>query len=165
MAVATTKQIQQFIAPVLIFILLGGFIAGFVMGNPVAWVDLALLGAVVVLVVVLQVRKRRRASHSDADNQADTAAKNTGSDAGLSGRTASSTRPTPTPTTEAEVSVPVMTDDTVDSLTIRVMEQCTELGRSVPVSEAKEMAKKALSEKAASEQTQEPVEANQRQRS
>ena len=130
MGILTIRQKQQLLANVLVFLLIAGFIGGIIQGNPVALTILGLLLAMAALIIVVKVHKGPRAKAA---------------------------LPTPAPSqagpekVEIHFQIPIMSNDTLDSLTVRIQEHYEERGGSISVSEAKAMAKKALDD-----QTKEP---------
>lgn len=148
MAILTTRQKQQLIGPVLLFLLIGGFLGGLWQGNPIAITILVILVLGTALVIWLRV-SLKRAARADREEK-----RHVRSDAAhpLSPGAAAAiekinrlSAPKAEPVT-VSFQIPVMSDDTLDSLTVRVMEQYADRGGTIPVAEAKAMAAKALAE-------------------
>ncbi|MCY0904370.1 hypothetical protein [Arthrobacter sp. H14-L1] len=145
MALLTTRQKQQLIGPVLLFLLIGGFIGGLWQGNPVAITILFVLMAGAALVIWLFVARKRKAKERV---RAATVARREQDRSAAEEAIAKIKRLTPSKPERKTVSfqIPVTSDDTLETLTVRVMEHYAERGGSVPVAEAKAMAAKALGE-------------------
>lgn len=145
MALFTTRQKQQLIGPVLLFLLIGGFIGELWLGNPVAITILVILVAGTALVIWRSVTNKRKAKErvraaAHTRREQDRAAAQAAIE--------KIKRLTPSKPEQKKVSfqIPVMSDDTLATLTVRIMEHYAQRGGSVPVAEAKAMAAKALDE-------------------
>lgn len=147
MALLTTRQKQQLIVPVLLFLVVGGFIGQLWKGNPVAIAILVVLVLGAGMLIWWRVAKRRTARTARegrrlAQREQDRAA----AEAAVAKiRRLDAVRAQPEPVT-VNFQIPIMSGDTLESLTVRIMEQYAERGGTIPVAEAKEMAAKALAE-------------------
>jgi len=156
MALLTTRQKQQFIGPVLLVFVLGGFIGGIMQGNPVAVTILVVLLVLGGLGIFIYVGKHRRTTAAKAERrlqdsialgkaqrQVEEAAQRTA----VSREQLRRVRAKTADQVNINFKIPVMSDDTLESLTVRVMEQYAERGGTLPVAEAKAMAANALAER------------------
>jgi predicted lipid-binding transport protein (Tim44 family) len=117
MAIFTIRQKQRFIGNVLVFLLIGGFIGAVWHGNPVAIAALVILLLLVGVAVFAVTRKGKR-----------------------------QVVPTAAPSSVTiDFEIPVMSNDTLESLTKRVQESYEARGGTISVAEAKAMARKGLS--------------------
>lgn len=158
MALLTTRQKQELILPVLLFFLVGGFIGALWQGHPLAIAALIMLLLIVGVVVFFRVRKKRRIAAAKAERrrlaEAEIEAVNLRVEAALA-RSAAAREKYRKPRggsvekVTVDFKIPVMSNDTLESLTVRVMEQYAERGGTIPVAEAKAMAAKALAEQQA----------------
>jgi hypothetical protein len=144
MALFTTRQKQQLIGPVLLFLLVGGFIGALWQGNPVA-ITIAVIAVLTIgLAIAANIRKGRRIAAAKVKQERETVE----AIAEVKRRALAKVgRLKPEPVT-VNFQIPVMSDDTLESLTVRVMEHYAERGGTISVAEAKAMATKALSEQA-----------------
>lgn len=118
MAILTIRQKQRFIGNIIVFLLIGGFIGALWHGNPVAIAILVTLVLLVGLAVFAVTRKGKR-------------------------RVAPAAPPS---SVTIDFEIPVMSNDTLESLTQRVQESYEARGGSISVAEAKAMARKGLSD-------------------
>jgi hypothetical protein len=146
MALLTTRQKQELILPVLLFLLVGGFVGYLWQGNPVAITILVILLLLAGLAIFLKVRKGRRIAAAKVERVRQQDRQYADNLAEVQRRMlAKPARRKPEQVT-VDFKIPVMSDDTLESLTVRVMEQYAERGGEIPVAEAKAMAAKALAE-------------------
>lgn len=146
MALLTTRQKQELIKPVLLFLLIGGFIGGLWQGNPIAIAILVMALLLVGLWIFVWIRKSRRIVTTKAERARQQELQHAEALAEVQRRMiAKPARRKPEQVT-INFKIPVMSDDTLESLTVRVMEQYAEREGAIPVAEAKAMAAKALAE-------------------
>jgi hypothetical protein len=143
MALLTTRQKQDLILPVLVFLLVGGFIGSLWQGNPVSITILIILVLAVCTAIFLRVRRRRRIAAAKAERVRQAESQYAEHLAEVKRR---SRELAPSKPRTVNFQILVMSDDTLESLTVRVMEQYAERGGTIPVAEAKAMAAKALAE-------------------
>lgn len=155
MALLTTRQKQQFIGPVLLVFVLGGFIGGIMQGNPVAVTILVVLLVLGGLGIFIYVDKRRRTTAAKAERrlqdsialgEAQRRVEEAAQRTAVSREQLRRVRAKTADQVRINFKIPVMSDDTLESLTVRVMEQYAEHGGTLPVAEAKAMAANALAE-------------------
>ncbi|WP_018762463.1 hypothetical protein [Arthrobacter sp. 135MFCol5.1] len=149
MALLTTRQKQELIKPVLLFFLIAGFIGGLWEGNPVAIAILVVVLLLVGLWIFFKIRKGRRIAAAKTERARRQERRHTEALAEVQRRMiAKPARPKQEQVT-VKFKIPVMSDDTLDSLTVRVMEYYAQRDGTIPIAEAKAMAAKALAEQQA----------------
>ncbi|WP_284763579.1 hypothetical protein [Arthrobacter sp. efr-133-R2A-63] len=161
MGLLTTRQKQELIKPLLLFLLIGGFVGALWQGNPVALTVLVILVLAVGAAIFFNVRKNRSLAAAKAEQRrldsialenaqrrVDEAAKRTA----VTRERLRQVRFKAADQVTVNFQIPIMSNDTLESLTVRVMEDYAERGGTISVTEAKAMAAKALAEQSQSEQ-------------
>lgn len=149
MALLTTRDKQQIILHVVPFLLVFGFFASVWQGNPVSITILVVLVLIAGLVIWFRIARKRKARAAREARVAEALAKFAEPKTPSGGAAAAIEKinrlrePKPEPVT-VNFQIPVLSDDTVDSLTVRVLEYYAERGGSIPIAEAKAMATRAL---------------------
>jgi hypothetical protein len=146
MALLTTRQKQQLLGYFFLVFLFVGFVGGVIQGNPVAITVLVILLLLAGLWVFVKDRKRRSIAAAKAERGGQQDRRYADNLAEVQRRMLAKPARRKPEQVQVDFKIPVMSDDTLESLTVRVLEQYAERGGTIPVAEAKAMAAKALAE-------------------